>query len=93
MFLGTYVLTTMVTLTDRQLAVWNYIDGFIGDYGYSPSKADIAEHFKVSVNAVAQTLDQLKRMERVDWVSGQPRTLRALPEKESEEAETEQDDH
>jgi repressor LexA len=56
------MLTSMRTLTPRQLAAYQFIDGFIDGRGYAPSYDEIRRHLRLrSLNAVAKLVAQLRR--------------------------------
>ena len=46
----------MNDLTDKQLAMWNFIREYIIKYGCSPTFAEIAENFSISTAAVARMI-------------------------------------
>lgn len=47
-------------LTGNQLKVWGFVGDFRQAHGYSPTIQDVATHFGVQLNAVAQTIRRLR---------------------------------
>lgn len=51
----------MIALTDRQLEIFQFLEQFIDEHGYPPTRSEIAEHFKfASINAAQQHLVALE---------------------------------
>lgn len=73
----------MEKLTKKQARTVKFIKEFIDDNSYSPTYKEIAEHFKVNVNAVQQSVSALIKKGSLEKVSGIARGLRlkdAMPE-------------
>lgn len=52
----------MQELTDRQLEVFQFLEAFLAEKGYAPTRQEIAEHFDfTSVNAAQQHLEALEK--------------------------------
>ncbi len=73
----------MEKLTKKQAKTVKFIKEFIDENSYSPTYKEIAEHFKVNVNAVQQSISALIKKGSLQKVSGIARGLRlkdAMPE-------------
>lgn len=66
-------------LTDQQAAVLSYIEDFIGNFQYPPTRAEIARAFGwKSANAAEEHLRAIERKGRIELVPGVARGLRVV---------------
>lgn len=71
----------MVTVTDRQLEVFQFLHQFVGDKGYPPTCQEIATHFGfASVNSAHQHLRGLARKGAIAITPGISRGITLLAE-------------
>ena len=68
----------MRTLTERQIEILNYIDGYIKQNGYSPSVRDIAGHFKISAMGAHDHILALEKKGVIKSHHKKPRTITIL---------------
>lgn len=66
----------MEKLTKKQVKTVKFVKDFIEVNSYSPTYKEIAEHFKVNVNAVQQSVTALIKKGAIEKVSGIARGLR-----------------
>ncbi|WP_136809729.1 transcriptional repressor LexA [Desulfosediminicola flagellatus] len=74
-------------LTDRQQRFYDYLADKIGNDGRAPSLREAAVDMGVSHNAVAQLIGQLERKGMLEREGHYSRSIRLLPEQESQEDE------
>ena len=66
----------MLKQTHRQAL--EFVESFIRENGYSPSWRDIQEGLGVTAPTVQSRLLNLRVKGLVDWIDGQPRTIRII---------------
>ncbi len=66
----------MKKLTNNQQLVADFISRFAKEHLYSPTYKEIAEHFKVNVNAIQQTVTALIKKDALERSKGIARGLR-----------------
>ncbi len=72
-------------LTERQRAVFDYLEVSIRDRGFAPSFEDIARHF--GFRSLASVHEHLQHLARKGWIArdfNKARALRILPESPAE---------
>ena len=68
----------MKELTDRQLAVVEYIMEYRRALGVSPSYREIAGHLGISHQAVQHIALGIRKKGLIRWVEGKARTLKVV---------------
>ena len=66
----------MKELTKKQAKLVEFIKEFITSSGYSPTYKEIAEHFKVNVNAIQQSVAALVKKGFIDRSGGMARSIK-----------------
>lgn len=74
----------MKKLTKKQLKIVEFIRKFISENSYSPTYKEIAEHFKVNVNAIQQAIAALIKKGSIEKTDGIARGLRIKEEHTAE---------
>lgn len=78
----------MKTLTKKQLKIAEFIRKFVAENSYSPTYKEIAEHFKVNVNAIQQAIAALIKKGSIEKTEGIARGLRIKEEHSAESVKT-----
>ena len=68
----------MKKLTIKQKIVYEAIEWFINQNGYSPTIREISNLTKTSVHAVFEKILVLEKLGYISTVSGKPRTIKIL---------------
>lgn len=71
----------MQELTKVQSDIVVFIRSFISNQGYCPTLQEVADWAGISVNAMCQNLQRLKKKGVVSWEENSPRTLRVIGER------------
>lgn len=66
----------MKTLTKKQAKLGDFIKKFISSSGYAPTYKEIADHFKINVNAVQQQVSALEKKGFIERTGGIARGIK-----------------
>lgn len=66
----------MSAATERQLQVLGFIESFLADKGFPPTRGDIARHFKFRSQNAAE--DHIRALERKGYIDVHPGTARGI---------------
>jgi repressor LexA len=69
----------MTELSKRQQEVYDFINQYHAENGFSPSMADIADGLDLANSTIATYIDNLKKKGRVTSMPGVPRSLKVVP--------------
>jgi len=68
----------MNKLTERQNEVYKFIKDYCAEWGYSPTRRDIAKHFGIQVNAVQQHVTRLREKGYINFRNDVARSIVVL---------------
>ena len=58
--------------------VFDFIESFLEENGYGPTWREIERATRLTAPSVQVRLNYLRQKGRIDWVDGQPRTIRII---------------
>ncbi|HBG65584.1 MAG TPA: repressor LexA [Treponema sp.] len=74
----------MMTLTDRQRAVLDFIARFSEEHAYPPTVREIGEHFDVSLRAVQDHVSALQKKGYISLIPKRSRSIRVLKDERAQ---------